>query len=231
ALNLEESTPFRIAPPDLTQLTALSLEDYEKISTVYDYAVEHRPRIQAEQFRLQSTQKALLTAKAARYPSISLSAGYSNSYYYSFVKDYNNQSFFNQLKNNGNEFLGVGINIPIFNRLSTRNNIRIANNNIRNQELAVADAQRTLRKEIEQSYCNTLNAIQQYNSASEALKTAQEAFRYQQEKMDAGRSTIFDYNDAKTRMQKAESEQVQAQFEAIFQRKILDFYLDKPLTL
>ena len=46
-----------------------------------------------------------------------------------------------------------------------------------------------------------------------------------------GRSTTFDYNDAKTRMQKAESDQIQAKYEFIFRTKILDFYAGFPLTL
>ena len=44
-------------------------------------------------------------------------------------------------------------------------------------------------------------------------------------------STTFDYNDAKTRMQKAESDQIQAKYEFIFRTKILDFYAGFPLTL
>ena len=47
--------------------------------------------------------------------------------------------------------------------------------------------------------------------------------------MAAGRSTIFDYNDAKTRIERSESEMVQAKFEFIFRRKILDFYAGEPL--
>ena len=41
----------------------------------------------------------------------------------------------------------------------------------------------------------------------------------------------FDYNDARTRMQKAESDQIQAKYEFIFRTKILDFYAGFPLTL
>ena len=45
------------------------------------------------------------------------------------------------------------------------------------------------------------------------------------------RSTIFDFNDAKTRMEKAESELVQAKYEFVFRSKILDFYRGRPLEL
>ena len=74
-------------------------------------------------------------------------------------------------------------------------------------------------------------ALLKYRSAEKALNSAQVAFRYEAEKYAAGRSTTFDYNDAKTRMQKAESDQIQAKYEFIFRTKILDFYAGFPLTL
>ena len=105
----------------------------------------------------------------------------------------------------------------------------MAQNNIRIQELAITEAQLALRKEIEQSYYSADAACQKYLSAEKSLAAAREAFRYQKEKADAGRSTIFDYNDAKTRMEKSESDMVQAKFNFIFSRKILDFYAGQPL--
>ena len=171
----------------------------------------------------------MLSAKSAFYPSISLGAGYSNGYYFSIYEGARNAAFFNQLKNNGSEYIGLSINIPIFNRNATRNNVRMAQNNIRIQELAITEAQLALRKEIEQSYYSADAAYQKYLSAEKSLAAAREAFRYQKEKADAGRSTIFDYNDAKTRMEKSESDMVQAKFNFIFSRKILDFYAGQPL--
>ncbi len=64
-----------------------------------------------------------------------------------------------------------------------------------------------------------------------ALASAKVAFAYEQRKAESGRSTIFDFNDAKTRMEKAESELVQAKYEFVFRSKILDFYRGRPLKL
>ena len=44
-----------------------------------------------------------------------------------------------------------------------------------------------------------------------------------------GKSTIFEYTDAKTRYEKSLSEQVQARYEFLFRSKVLDFYNGKPL--
>lgn len=229
ALNLEGNEHFMIQTPDFSAISLASMSTLESPAVVYDYAVVNRPRVLAEKLRLQGSEKALLTAKSARYPSISLQGGYGNGYYYSFADQAINDPFFKQMGYNGNEYIGVSINIPIFNRLATRNNIRSAQNSIRIQELAVTETQRVLRKEIEQSYYNADAAYQQYLSAGKSLEAAREAFRYQQEKTDAGRSTIFDYNDAKMRMEKSDSQMVQAKFEFIFRRKILDFYAGHPL--
>ena len=113
ALNLENKDGFDIRMPDLGNITIASMSRMETPGTVYDYAVGNRPRILAEQLRLKSSEKALLSAKSAFYPSISLGAGYSNGYYFSIYEGARNAAFFNQLKNNGSEYIGLSINIPI----------------------------------------------------------------------------------------------------------------------
>lgn len=229
ALNLEDKEGFDIATPDLGTITLASMSRLEQPNVIYDYAVGNRPSIQAEKLRLESSYSALKSAKSALYPSITLGFGYNNGYYYSIAEHAQNVAFFKQLKYNGSEYIGLNVSIPIFNRFATRNNIRTAQNSIKIQELAVTEAQRNLRKEIEQSYYNADAAYQKFLSSEKSLEAAREAFRYQEEKTAAGRSTIFDYNDAKNRMIRSESEMVQAKFEFIFRRKILDFYAGQPL--
>lgn len=41
--------------------------------------------------------------------------------------------------------------------------------------------------------------------------------------MKVGRSTVLDYNNAKTKMEKSESDMMQAKYEVIFNCEILDF--------
>ena len=109
--------------------------------------------------------------------------------------------------------------------------MRTAKLGVRSQQLALTEAEQTLQKEIETAYYQADAALLKYRSAEKALNSAQVAFRYEAEKYAAGRSTTFEYNDAKTRMQKAESDQIQAKYEFIFRTKILDFYAGFPLTL
>lgn len=230
ALNMEDGKLIDIKMPKLEEIDVAAMQNMDKPQDIYSYAVGIRPAILAEMFRLESSKKTLLAAKSARYPQITLGGGYNNSLYYAFgVNGNNNQRFGMQLKNNGSESIGLNVSIPIFNRFSTRNQIRSAELNIKSQQLALTDAKRTLYKEIEQSYYNAVTAYDKYVSAMKSVDAARLAFKYAQEKAATGRSTIFDFNDAKTRLERSESEAVQAKFDFVFRRKVLDFYAGYPL--
>ena len=125
----------------------------------------------------------------------------------------------------------MSLNVPIFNRRATRNSIRTAQIAVRSQQLAITEAERELRKLIEQAWYNADASYAKYRSAEAASASARVAFAYEERKAEAGRSTVFDFNDAKTRLEKAEAEAVQAKYEFVFRSKILDFYRGKPLRL
>ena len=228
ALNRKSAADFDVAEPSDDELLQDALRSLQSYDTAVLFArVDERPEIRSASLNLQSSRHNLRVAQAARYPAISLSGGYSNSYYYSFVTGYDNAVFRQQLKNNGSQYVGLNLSIPIFNGLATRNRIRASRIDIRIQELVLDETKMALRKEIETALQNAENAYQKYLSAQEACKAASESFRYENEKMKVGRSTMLDYNNAKTKMEKSESDRVRAKYEVIFNCKILDFYMQE----
>lgn len=227
ALNRESAAGFDIAQPSLDALLDRALSPLPGTTeTLYDFAAEHRPRIRAERLRLESSENAVRIARSALYPTIALRGGYGTGIYSSM-----NQDFWPQFRHNSSEFVGVSMSIPIFNRRVTRNNIRSAQIAVRRQQLTLLAAEQALRKQIEQAWYAAEAADAKYRSATAALASAETAFAYEQQKADAGRSTVFDFNDAKTRLERAASELAQSRFELVFRRKILDFYRGEPLRL
>lgn len=197
ALNRESAAGFDVVVPELDSVTLASLHRLGTADGVYNYAVENRPHIKAERLRLESSENSVLIAKSALYPSISLSGGYGTGVYSA-----DSDKFWAQMRHNSREYVGLSMNIPIFNRRATRNNIRSAQLSARSQRLALTEAELALRKEIEQAWYNADAAYSKYRSAGVALASAEVAFAYEQQKAESGRSTIFDFNDAKTRMEK-----------------------------
>ena len=215
ALNRESAAGFDIATPRLDSVTLASMHALGSADEVY-----------AERLRLASAENSVEIARSALYPSLSLSGGYGTGIY-----SRDPERFWTQFRNYSREYIGLSLSIPIFNRRATRNNIRLAQLSQRNQQLMLTDAEQTLRKQIEQAWYNADAAYAKYVSASAALESARVAFSYEEQKAAAGRSTVYDFHDAKTRMEKADAEAAQAKYEFVFRQKILDYYRGRPLTL
>lgn len=225
-LNRESAAGFDIVDPALDSVALAALHRLGSADDVYAYAAENRPHIRAERLRLESSEHSVAIARSALYPSLSLSGGYGTGVYSA-----DQDKFWTQMRHNSREYVGVSLNVPIFNRRATRNGIRTAQIALRSQQLAVTEAERELRKLIEQAWYNADASYAKYRSAEAAAASARIAFAYEERKAEAGRSTVFDFNDAKTRMEKAEADAVQAKYEFVFRSKILDFYRGKPLQL
>lgn len=199
---------------------------------VYDYAVGVKPQVKEQEYLLESQKKMLKVAQAGFYPKLNFSAGYSNGYYHNFGDgDYNNVPFSDQLKNNGQKSIGFSLSIPIFNRFQVRNSVRSARIAIHNRELMMENTKKTLYKEIQQAYYNATAAQEKYVSSDKSVDASKIAFSYAEERYGAGKSTVFEYSEAKTKYAQSLAEQTQSKYNFIFRAKILDFYNGTPITL
>jgi outer membrane protein len=230
ALNLDDNRSFDIAAPVAADSVAADAVLTNPVD-IYAYSVENRPAIRASQFSLESSKKQLLVAKSAYYPTLNLSGGYGNNYYYSYnlPAGYTNSSFRDQLKINGSESVSLSLSIPLFNRFATRNAVRQSRLAIESKQIALAQAKQSLFKEIQQAYTNAVASQDKYRSAAKASQSAQVAFDFEQTKYDNGRSTALELSNARTRLEKALSEEAQAKYDLLFRTKILEFYQGIPL--
>ncbi len=226
---LELPTPegFTIARPELDGLVCGDI-----IATnpdlIYTEALTTRPEVAAEQLRLQGTEHSIKIAQAGLYPTLSLSAGLGTNYYK--TSGFQADGFGRQLKNNFSQFIGLNLQIPIFNRFSTRNNIRAARLDQENQQLQLDYVKKNLYKEIQQAYYNAVAANEKWKSSRQARQAAEDAFNLMQAKYENGKANLTEFNEAKNNFLKAESDLVQAQYELIYQTTLLDFYRGRELS-
>lgn len=217
---LELSSPDSIeivAPQGETSPTLPPLPD-----RIFARAEGVKPEIQAEKLRLQAAEKNIRIAKAALYPTLSLGAGLSSEYYK--TSGYQASSFSKQLSDNFNKSIGLSLNIPIFNRLATRNSIRQAKLQQSEQALQLDETKKTLYKEIQQAYYNAVNAQAKYESALAARKAAESNFNMMTGKFENGRANATELEEAKTKRANAITSTLQAKYEYILRMKIIEFY-------
>ncbi|GHV43287.1 transporter [Bacteroidia bacterium] len=227
ALEIENFNDFEIRIPDLENPS----EIHQNADRIYSVALQTKPAIKEQELRIESAQKTLKIAKAGYFPTLNFNAGYGNNYFYLYNNNALNPSFSNQWKNNASEYIGLSLSIPVFNRFQVRNSVRSSQLNIENQRLALETAKKTLFKEIQTAFLNATAAREKFNAAETATATTTEAFRLAQDKYEAGKSTTFELNEARTRWLRSRSDAVQAKYDYIFRSKILDFYEGKKLIL
>ncbi len=186
-----------------------------------------RPEVQAEEIRLRATENSIKIAQAGLYPTLSFSAGLGTNYY--TTSGFRSDPFGKQLKNNFSQYLGLNLSIPIFNRFQTRNSIRQAKLERVNQQLQLDQTKKTVYKEIQTAYYNTVAAQEKLRSSDEARRASEDAFQLVQAKYEQGKATITEFNEAKNNYLKTESDLTQARYEYLYQRALLRFYQGEPL--
>ena len=140
------------------------------------------------------------------------------------------ESFASQMKNNFSQYIGLNLNIPIFNRFQTRNSVRSAKIDRENQLLQLENVKKSLYKEIQQVYYNAVAADSKYHSSETAAQSSKDAFTLTQAKYENGKATITEFNEAKNNYLKTESDLVKARYEYLYQTTLLDFYRGKELN-
>lgn len=205
-----------VAPENLSEsdLKLLSADE------VYQSAVTHRPEIKGAEYRLKSSESNVLVNKADFYPKLNFGAQFGTGY--SYLNGIENKSFNDQLSGNMSTILGFDLRIPIFNKFDVRNRVRTAQIEVQSNKLNVDNAKLELKKTIQQAYYNALGAKSRWDAALKSEVASREAYRFTNQKYEAGRATLYELYQAKSNLTQVLSEQAQAKYEYFFRVKILE---------
>ena len=228
-LELPTADGFSIAKPDISGLSGIAGVSNTTPDAVYAEALGLKPEIVAQQLRLRATDHNIKIARAGYMPTLSLSGGLGSNYY--TTSKFDSDPFSTQLKNNFSQYIGLSLNVPIFNRFQTRNSIRTAKIQQENQQLQLDNAKKTLYKEIQQVCQSATAAKAKYESSTVAMQSSKDAFELMQAKYENGKANMTEFNESKNNYLKSESDLVQARYELLYQQALIQFYRGRELNL
>ncbi|MGL5317950.1 MAG: TolC family protein [Bacteroidales bacterium] len=233
ALEIEDTNSFAVQEPVLEQAMLNGEALLTEKNTIYESALRNRSSMKAAKYRIEESRKNLNISKSGYMPTLSFGANYSNGYFHNYGSENAqfNSSFSEQLKANNSYGLGFNLNIPIFNRFATRNRVKSAKINVVLQEINLVQAEKNVKKEVEQAYYNAQASNEKLKAAEKALEATQVSYQYMQQRYEAGKATAFEFGELKNRIGKSEAQLAQAKYEFILRCKILDFYMGKPIEL
>ncbi|MDD5184851.1 MAG: TolC family protein [Paludibacter sp.] len=222
---IQADNNLKLSLLDLAQI--LDLNDFEKLDivvpadlmnqelqlldpqTVYKDALLHRAEIKSSEYQLSSSEKNVMIAKSAYFPTLDFGVNVGSGYY---------NSVSTPLSTN----LGFSIRIPIFNKFETKNRVKTAQINVESNKLNVENTKLELRKTVEQAYYNAIAAKAKWEAANKSEIANKEAYRFANQKYEGGRATVYELNQAKNNLTQAESQVIQAKYEYVFRIKILE---------
>lgn len=227
-LALELSTPIRLMPYNIAEeLRSMRLESNELRSINLTQGINNTPSIQSALLSIEAARQGVSSARSGYLPSLSLNLGYSNAYYYQLGEQFRglNLSLADQWRQNGRTYIGLNLNIPIFDGLRTRQQVRMMRLEVTSRQVAHAIVQRNRNKEISLAEANALLAERKIEASQHSLEASTEALDLIQAKVKIGAATPSQLSEALTRQFSAQVELAKAQSDYLLKVRILRFYL------
>jgi outer membrane protein len=153
---------------------------------------------------------------------------------YALIEPQNNYSsrkinYTDQLSNNFNSSLSIGVAIPILNGLRARTNITQAKIAEKRTDFEAQTVKTQLRQAVDQAYINMNTSFERYQTLSKQLQDFTLSFKAAEVRFNSGVNTSVEYMLAKNNVDRTNSNFISAKYDYLLRVKVLDFYQGKLL--
>jgi outer membrane protein len=217
ALNLDPRGSYVFTPPALDTTSNRTIAF--NLDSLLTRALAQRSDLDAQQALVSSAAQNVKAAKGARWPSLSLSAGYNSAY-----NSATSLGFSDQLDQRRGGSISVGFSIPLFDRGNADLATQRAQLSEDNAQLDLKDRQQQIGLEVRRAYLDYQAATQQLDAAAAQLRAAQLALEASQQRYNVGAATLLEVTQARATQLQAASALVTARYGLLFQRTLIGYY-------
>lgn len=224
-MNMPVNDSFTIQCPDIEDI--INQKGETNPEALYNVALGIQPGIQTANLNVKSAVIGIDISKSGFLPSLVLNGGVGTGY----ESGISNINFGEQFSNSINPYVGLSLSIPIFQRKQLKTQVKAAQIQVSNAQLELTDMKNNLRKYIEQACTDVQTAQSNYSALHEQLEAEQESYDVASEMFSQGMVNSVDFLLAKNNLIIAENKYTQAKYMLVLQRKIVEYYQGKPITL
>lgn len=193
--------------------------------TMVAQARQTMPSVLLAEGTMKNAQLALKTAKWQLLPSLALYGGWSSSYFtYPGRDGYVPTPYFEQLKNNGGEYVQLSLSIPIFDRLSGHSNIAKRKNAYDRAQADYDQALRDVEAEVHRAVADRDGAADALKQAETRAALQQEAFALNGKRFEQGLISSIEYQAASNNYLNALAEQLNARLQYFIKNSVVNYY-------
>ena len=213
AYPLDDSLSFQFVPQKETAC----------ISQGSSSTILQSSELQQARYQMEASRHEWHQARSSLYPSLSLNAGLSTTYFKTLHSDAT-ESFGNQFKNNMGEYVGATLIIPLFNRLQTITSIRRAKNNYQIAREAYEQKQLELEKLSREAWQDWQGYLKQTVQMVEKVEADSISYQLTRRQFEEGLSTAIDLHTISTQLMKSKATLLQCQLMAMVKEQFVRYY-------
>ena len=181
------------------------------------------PALRQAQYQVETSKHEWGQARASLFPTLSLSAGLSTTYYKTLHAQ-TASSFGKQFSNNMGEYVGVTLSIPLFNRLQTLGNIRRAKNNYRMACEAYEQKQAELEKLSREAWLDWQGYLKQTAQMEKRVEADSLAYCLTAHQYEEGLSSAIDLRTTSAQLLQSKATLLQCRLMAMVKRQLVRYY-------
>jgi outer membrane protein len=216
---------FEVEAPVMDESMTLVLQTNEEI---YQKALTVLPQITSASLRTSASMMGLKVSQGAHWPRVTLGANLNTNYASSRKQGSSvnpeGYPFFEQIWDNLGQSFSMGISIPIYSNRQIRSNIDRDKINLITTRLNEQNVKNVLRKNVEQTYTDMRASVKKYEATRQQVAAVESVYKSAEKKYMVGVMSATDFLTQKNSLTQSQSNLVQAKYDYIFKRKILDFY-------
>ena len=201
----------------------------DEISQLVEFAKTNMPAVVLAEGTMKNARLALKTARWQLLPRLSLYGGWSSSYFtYPGMEGYVPTPYFEQLKNNGGEYVQLSLSIPIFDRLSKHSNIAKRKNAYDRAQADYEQALQTVEAEVRRAIADRDGSADALRQADTRAELQQEAFALNTKRFEQGLISSIEYQTASNNYLNALAEQLNARLQYFIKCSVVTYYGGTP---
>ena len=233
-MNITDEKGFDIEIPILPDPSTVEIPE---LDSVFRFALANLPQVKSKEYGVEAMERYVALTKGQRSPRLFarglVYSNYSNQLINPLDPDPTNPTLdyptSDQIKDNRYMQASMGLSIPIFNRWQVQTNINKAKIDLQDAEYQYDNAVLVLQQTLQQYYTEALAAMENYNSAMEAVANSDEAYRFAEERFRVGTGTALELQEARNQLYESTSDMISSKFVLIFYSRILDFYMGRDI--
>jgi outer membrane protein len=214
-LQLDPAKDYDFVKPEIT--TAMTIN--YNLDSLTRVAYSRRRDVTAAQSRLVAAQYDVKSQSRGHWPGLSVNANYGSSGRFGQPTTFNDQ-----VDANKGGSIGLGLNLPIFDRGQTRIARTRASINEENAELTLASTRQRVALDVRTAWYNIRSAQQQLVAAQAGLLAATQALEATQQRYNVGAATLLEVSQLRAQRVNAQSNLADAQYNLVVNQAAMQYF-------